>query len=105
MGVVAAARAGGAIDRAGPRVSVARVVRPGGEGLAEALVAGEAAGDPAMLAGRVGDRGDAGLGREGLSRGKAAAILPELGEDLGRGHRARTGEQLHAPPIGSLLHL
>src|SRR5487761_650497 len=57
--VVFAAGAGVVVDLGGPGAGVPAVVGEGGDRLAEALVAGPAEVDGTVLAGFLGDRGDA----------------------------------------------
>src|SRR5438093_6338384 len=80
--MVAAAGASSTVDVGGPRGGVTRVVGEAGQRLSQALVAREAEGDAAVLAGSMGDGRYAGLGGELVVAGEAEAIVTELGEDL-----------------------
>lgn len=81
--MIAATGAGATVDVRGPGRGVARVVSEDGQSLPQALVARPAEADPAVLAGGVRDRGDAGLGRELFFEGEAGAVVAQLHEDLG----------------------
>jgi hypothetical protein len=86
-----------------PGRGVARVVGKRREGLTQAFVAGPAEGDAPVFAGRRGHGGHAGLGGgELLGGGKAGAVIPELGEDLGGVDRPPAGEALDERAIGVL---
>ena len=102
--MITAAGAGAGIDGRGPRRGVAGVVREGGEGLAEAFVAGPAERDAAVFAGGVGHGGDAGFGRELVGGGEAGAVVAEFGEDLGGVDGAAAREALDERAIGVLGH-
>src|SRR5919198_3240539 len=68
--VIAAARAGAAVDISPPGRAVPRVVGEADHRLAQALVAGPAEAHAAVLAGRVGDRRGAGFGGQLLLAAK-----------------------------------
>ena len=90
------------VDEGGPPGGVTRIVGEGGEGPAQALVTGPAEDDRVVLAGGLGDGGQAGLGGELVVGGEASAIVAELGQDL-RGVDGATARQaLHEPTIRML---
>jgi hypothetical protein len=66
VGVVVAAGDGVGVDLGGPGAGQPGVVREGGHGVAEALVARPAERHRGVLAGLAGDRHDAGQGGDGL---------------------------------------
>jgi hypothetical protein len=66
VGVVVAAGDGVGVELGGPGAGQSRVVREGGHGVAEALVARPAKRHRGVLAGLAGDRHDAGQGGDGL---------------------------------------
>src|SRR5256712_13558765 len=99
MGMMAAASPRGGVDCRRPGRGMARVVGETGERLPEALVTRPAEGDAAVLAGFAGDGRDTPLGGRLLVGGKAAAIIPELSQDLSGGHPAATRERLQEGPI------
>ena len=77
VGMGATALGGALVDLGGPERGVAGVVGEGGDGGAQALVAGEAADDAAALAGGLGDGGDAGFGGElGFGLEAGADVTP-----------------------------
>ena len=100
VGMITAAGPGARIDGGGPRRGMAGVVGEGGQGLAEALVAGPAEHDGAVFAGGAGDGGDAGFGGELVGGREAGAIVAELGEDLGGVDRPTAREALDERAIG-----
>src|SRR5438552_6611125 len=81
--MIAAAIPSPTVDLCRPERGVARVVGEAGHGPTQALVAGPAIADAAVLARFIGDGRDAGLGGELVGMGEAGAIVAELGEDLG----------------------
>src|SRR2546425_8288458 len=92
----------GGVDRRRPGRGVARVVGEGGECLTEAFVARPAKADGAVLAGFMGDGRDASLGRQLLVGGKAGAVIPELGQDLGGVYAAAARQRLQEGAVGVL---
>src|SRR2546428_850596 len=102
VGMMAAPPPGGGVDRRCPRRGMARVVGEAGERLPEAFVARPANGDTAVFAGFANDRRDAALGGQLLVGGKAAAIIPELGQALSGVHGAATREGLQKGAGGGL---
>src|SRR3970282_115404 len=102
--MVTAASAGPTVDGSRPRRRVPRVVGEGREGLTQALVAGPAEADPAVLARRVGDRCDAGLSGELLFGGEPGAIVAPLDEDLGGGDASGAREGHDDGAGGGLGH-
>jgi hypothetical protein len=83
VGMITAAGPGVGIDGGGPSRSVARVISPRGEGLAEAFVTGPAEDDAPVFAGGVGHGRDTRFGGELVGGGEASAVVAELSEDLG----------------------
>ena len=81
--VVAAARARLGVDERCPCRGVPGVVGKTGDGAAQAMVAGPAEHDRAMLAGFVGDWSHARFRGENVVGREAFADVAELGEDLG----------------------
>src|ERR1700749_329633 len=75
VGVVLAAGAGVAVNLGGPGAGVPAVVGEGGDRDPEALVAGPAEVDAAVLAGFLGDRGDSGEGSDGVGPGVGLAAV------------------------------
>src|SRR5216684_3517615 len=102
MRMITATPTGGGVDRRRPGRGMARVVGESSERLAQALVARPAKGDLAVLAGFAGDGRDAPLGGQLLVGGEAGAILPELGQDLGRVDPPAAWERLEEGAIGVL---
>ena len=102
VGMAAAAGAGALVDERRPPRGVPRVIRERGEGLAQAFVACPAEDDGPVLAGRVGDGREAGLGGELRVRGEARAIIAELREDLGGVDGTAAGQALEQRTIGML---
>src|SRR5258707_6031682 len=90
------------IHESRPGRGVPGVIGEGGDGAAQALVAGPAKDDGAVLAGGMRDGRQAGLGGELLVGGKPRAIVAELGEDLRGVDGAAAREALHEPAIGML---
>jgi hypothetical protein len=86
-------------------MDVSRIIGPGGQGTPEPLVAGEAETDASVLAGFVGDGGDASLGGQ-LSVGPVApAVVAELGENLGSIDGPGTRKGSYDLAVGMLSHL
>jgi hypothetical protein len=92
--VIAATRPGARVDASGPQRGGPRVIGEGGDGLAQALVAGPAKNHGPVFAGGAGDRGGPGLGRELLGGGEAAAVIAQLGQKRRGGALATPGPAL-----------
>jgi len=103
--VIAATSARLSIHVGGPGTGMAGVVGPGGEGLTQSLVAGEASGNTAVLAGGAGHGSDAGFGGELLEGIEAQAVIPELGEDLCCVDGAGARKGLEDGAVGMLLQV
>src|SRR5512135_3938803 len=71
------------VDLGGPGAGVPAVVGEGGDGGAEALVAGPPEVHGAVFAGLVGDRGEAGEGGDGVRAVVGLPGIAPLGEHLG----------------------
>ena len=83
VGMVVAAGDGVGVELGGPGAGQPRVVREGGHGVAEALVARPAERHGGVLAGLAGDRHDAGEGGDGLGAVVGVAAVAPAGEHLG----------------------
>src|SRR5215207_11051557 len=83
VGMVVAAGDGVGVDLGGPGAGQSGVVREGGHGVAEALVARPAKRHRGVLAGLAGDRHDAGQGGDGLGVVVGVAAIAPAGEHLG----------------------
>ena len=99
MWVVAAAAPRAWVDSGGPRRAMAGVIREGGHGLSKPGVARPAEAHGPVLAGRTGDGGDAGLGREWSSVGKRARSSPSSAK-TGRHDLAAAGKAIRSGPSG-----
>ena len=100
--MIAAAGARGGIDTCRPSRSVTRVVGETSDGEAQAMIAGPAEGDAAMLAGLVSQRRHAGLCGQLCVGGEALALITELGEDLSGADAAGARQRHDDLPIGEL---
>ncbi len=89
-----AAGAGALIHEGGPARGMPGVIGEGGEGAAQALVAGPAEDHGVVLPGGMGDGRQAALGGELFVAGEAGAIVAELGQDLSGIDGAAAGQAL-----------
>lgn len=92
MRVAFAASAGVVVDRGGPVAAVTAVIGEGHQGLVGAAVDRVPKSDCAMLAGFLGDRGDAGLGSQLRAVAGSFEHGADLADDLTEVDAADTGQ-------------
>jgi hypothetical protein len=103
--VIAAAGTCGPVDGWGPVLRMRGVVGPGGLGLAEALVAGEATDDCVVSARGMSDGRYAGFGGELFMSREAQTVVAKFGEDLSGIYSSRPREGLEEGSVRVLLEL